>query len=67
MYFAKRAGSRFNGVLCGRAIWKDGVERFATEGKDAFYNWLETTGTRHLEEVKAAVKETATPWDKWIE
>ena len=27
--FAKESGSTFNGVLCGRATWKDGVAPFA--------------------------------------
>lgn len=32
--FAKRAGSTFNGVLCGRATWKDSVSIFAQSGED---------------------------------
>lgn len=32
--FAKDAGSRFNGVLCGRATWAKAVEVYMREGKD---------------------------------
>ncbi|CQR45940.1 Tagatose 1,6-diphosphate aldolase [Paraliobacillus sp. PM-2] len=63
LYFAKEAGSTFNGCLCGRAIWKDGVKTFAVDGKKAFQDWLETTGTENLNKVIKAVNETATPWD----
>lgn len=62
LHFAKEAGSKFCGVLCGRATWKNGVQPFAEEGKDAYYTWLETEGTDNLNKVKSAVKETATPW-----
>lgn len=66
LYFAKNAGSKFNGCLCGRAIWKEGVKPFATEGKDAFYKWLESTGTENLNKVIKAINETATPWDSFL-
>ena len=33
--FANEAGARFNGVLCGRATWKDSVGVFVKEGEDA--------------------------------
>lgn len=62
LYFAKEAGSTFNGCLCGRAIWKDGVEPFATGGEDAFYSWLEDQGAKNLNNVIKAINETATPW-----
>jgi tagatose 1,6-diphosphate aldolase len=28
LHFAKEAGATFNGCLCGRAIWKDGIETY---------------------------------------
>ncbi|MBU5468194.1 tagatose-bisphosphate aldolase, partial [Virgibacillus sp. MSJ-26] len=62
LHFAKEAGSKFNGCLCGRAIWKDGVRPFAEEGQEAYVNWLETTGVSNLENVREAVQETASPW-----
>lgn len=60
--FAKEAGAKFCGSLCGRAIWKEGVEPFAKEGYDAYYHWLKTTGTYNLTKVMDTIKATATPW-----
>ncbi|MEW9677171.1 tagatose 1,6-diphosphate aldolase [Lentibacillus sp. L22] len=62
LHFAKEAGAKFSGSLCGRAIWKEGVEPFAKEGKDAYYEWLKTTGSKNLNKVMDTIKETATPW-----
>lgn len=67
LHFAKEAGAKFNGCLCGRAIWKDGVRPYAEEGKESQYQWLKTTGLDNLNKVKKAIKETATPWTKIIE
>ncbi|WP_106496232.1 tagatose 1,6-diphosphate aldolase [Lentibacillus sp. Marseille-P4043] len=66
LHFAKRAGARFSGSLCGRAIWKEGVKPFAEGNEDAYYQWLETTGSANLKNVMGAIKETATPWDEVI-
>ncbi|MTW84417.1 tagatose 1,6-diphosphate aldolase [Virgibacillus dakarensis] len=62
--FAKEAGAKFSGSLCGRAIWKEGVKPFANDGKDAYYQWLETTGSENLHKVMDAIRENATPWDE---
>ncbi|WP_188724707.1 tagatose 1,6-diphosphate aldolase [Lentibacillus populi] len=62
--FAKEAGAKFSGSLCGRAIWKEGVKPFANDGKDAYYQWLETTGSENLHKVMDAIMENATPWDE---
>ncbi len=39
---AAESGVKFNGVLCGRATWKDGIPVYAKQGADAFRSWLET-------------------------
>lgn len=62
LYFAEEAGADFNGCLCGRAIWKEGVEPFAKEGHDAYYEWLQQVGTDNLQKVADAVRKTATSW-----
>lgn len=67
LHFAKKAGAKFNGSLCGRAIWKDGVQPFAEKGKEAQYEWLKTTGLDNLNKVKKAIKETAVPWTSFVE
>jgi tagatose 1,6-diphosphate aldolase len=58
---AGESGVKFNGVLCGRATWKDGIPIYAKEGADAFRKWLETTGVENIENVNTALK-AATPW-----
>ena len=58
---AAESGTKFNGVLCGRATWKDGVVIFAKEGPTAFKNWLETQGVENISNVNEALK-AATPW-----
>ncbi|MEH7493794.1 tagatose 1,6-diphosphate aldolase [Neobacillus niacini] len=64
LHFAKNAKSKFSGILCGRATWKDGIRTFAEEGNEKFYQWLESKGIENLNRVKKAVEETATPWNQ---
>ncbi|MFJ7724708.1 tagatose-bisphosphate aldolase [Neobacillus sp. NPDC097160] len=60
--FAKESGSTFNGVLCGRATWKDGVAPFASNGEQAGRDWLQDTGKRNIEELNTVLKATASSW-----
>lgn len=64
--FAKEAGSTFNGVLCGRATWKDSVTIFARDGKEAVQEWLQTQGRANIEELNRAVQESAQPWTEKV-
>ena len=48
---AGESGTKFNGVLCGRATWKDGIAIFAKQGEKAFRDWLETTGVENISNV----------------
>jgi tagatose 1,6-diphosphate aldolase len=63
---AGESGVAFNGVLCGRATWKDGISIYATKGPDAFRQWLDTTGVENIENVNKAL-EAATPWTAKVE
>jgi tagatose 1,6-diphosphate aldolase len=58
---AGESGTKFNGVLCGRATWKDGIPIFAKQGAKAFQQWLETTGVENINNVNNALK-AASPW-----
>lgn len=60
--FAKEAGSTFNGVLCGRATWSEGVAPFATKGEEAGRNWLRSVGKQNIEELNEVLKTTAISW-----
>ena len=58
---AGESGTKFNGVLCGRATWKDGIPIYAKQGAKAFRDWLESTGVQNIENVNNALK-AASPW-----
>lgn len=63
LVFAKEAGSTFNGVLCGRATWKDGVLPFASDGEQVSRKWLRETGKENIEALNEVLKKTATSWE----
>jgi tagatose 1,6-diphosphate aldolase len=63
---AGESGAAFNGVLCGRATWKDGIPIYAKQGREAFRQWLETVGVENISNVNEALK-AATPWYSKVE
>jgi tagatose 1,6-diphosphate aldolase len=52
---------KFNGVLCGRATWKDGIPIYAKQGADAFRKWLQDVGVKNIGNVNDRLK-AATSW-----
>ncbi|CAN5870323.1 tagatose 1,6-diphosphate aldolase [soil metagenome] len=58
---AGEAGTRFSGVLCGRATWKDGIPVFGKQGAQAFRAWLEDEGVKNINNVNDQLK-AARPW-----
>lgn len=58
--FAKKGGSTFNGVLCGRATWAEGVEAFIKNGETAARQWMRTQGRKNIEELNTVLEENAT-------
>lgn len=58
---AAESGVKFNGVLCGRATWKEGIPIYAKQGADAFRNWLSTEGVKNINNVNDRLK-AATSW-----
>jgi tagatose 1,6-diphosphate aldolase len=54
-------GVKYNGVLCGRATWKDGIAIYAKQGAAAFRSWLETEGVKNIDNVNSRLK-AATSW-----
>lgn len=56
--FAKEADTSFNGVLCGRATWADGVGKFA-ESDEVAVAWLESVGKENITSLNDVLKETA--------
>lgn len=58
---AAESGVKFNGVLCGRATWADGVPVFAKQGEKAFEQWMQSEGVKNIQNVNERLK-AATPW-----
>ena len=58
---AAEAGTKFSGVLCGRATWKDGIPIYGKQGGQAFRSWLEDQGVKNIANVNDRLK-AAHPW-----
>ena len=58
---AAEAGVKFNGVLCGRATWKDGIPVYGKQGAKAFEQWLKTEGVKNISNVNERLR-AATSW-----
>jgi tagatose 1,6-diphosphate aldolase len=58
---AGESGVKFNGVLCGRATWKDGIPIYAKQGAEAFRKWLQSEGVTNINNVNDRLK-AATSW-----
>lgn len=65
--FAKASGSTFNGVLCGRATWKNAVEPFVTNGEESTVEWLLSEGKENIESLNTVIQETASSWFDKVE
>lgn len=63
--FAGEAESSFNGVLCGRATWKDSTDIYASESDsehNATKEWLQTIGRQNMEELNTVLNKHAVSW-----
>ncbi len=58
---AAESGVKFNGVLCGRATWKEGIPVYAKQGAEAFRKWLQNEGVKNINNVNGRLK-AATSW-----
>ncbi len=58
---AAESGVKFNGVLCGRATWKEGIPVYAKQGAAAFRKWLQDEGVKNIENVNQRLK-AASSW-----
>lgn len=63
--FAGKSGNKFNGILCGRATWRDGIEVMAKDGEAGLTKWLQTTGKQNVEELNSILNTYAKPWYEW--
>ncbi|HWQ13817.1 MAG TPA: tagatose 1,6-diphosphate aldolase [Roseiflexaceae bacterium] len=59
---AAEAGTRFSGVLCGRATWQDGIPVYAREGVGGFEAWLKDRGVKNITALNEVLARGAQPW-----
>lgn len=59
---AAEAGVKYNGVLCGRATWKEGMPVYAKEGPEALEKWLLEHGVKNIKALNAVIDKSAHPW-----
>lgn len=62
LVFANESGSKFNGVLCGRATWAGSVKEFIVNGEKAAREWLRTEGFKNIDELNQVLNKTAYSW-----
>jgi tagatose 1,6-diphosphate aldolase len=62
LQLADEAGVEFNGVLCGRATWQEGIPVYAAQGAAGLTDWLESRGVDNIRALHDVLAETATPW-----
>jgi tagatose 1,6-diphosphate aldolase len=61
---AAESGTSFNGVLCGRATWKDGIAVYAKHGAKSFEAWLKDQGVKNIQNVNECLKQAHSWYDK---
>jgi tagatose 1,6-diphosphate aldolase len=59
---AIEAGVKFNGVLCGRATWKEGIPVYAKAGVKALEDWLSDRGVQNIQALNKILEQGASPW-----
>ena len=62
LIFAGKHGANYSGILGGRATWRDGVEIYGKQGKEALIHWLDTQGKENVEELNQILSDYAKPW-----
>ena len=59
---AAESGVAFNGVLCGRATWKEGIPVYGQKGAKALEDWLLDQGVKNITALNAVLDKCARPW-----
>lgn len=57
---ASEAKVAYNGVLCGRATWKDGIPVYGHSGVGAFREWLADRGVQNIQALNQILDNQAT-------
>lgn len=66
LIFASESGAQFNGVLCGRATWKESVNEYVNNGYIKAKEWLSTQGTENIKSLNQVTETYAVPWSRKI-
>jgi tagatose 1,6-diphosphate aldolase len=59
---ANDSGADWNGVLCGRATWQNGIAEYASDGVGALRDWLGKGGVDNITKMNAIIDKGAKPW-----
>lgn len=59
---AAEAGTKFSGVLCGRATWQDGIPEYGAGGVPALRRWLDDRGAQNIQALNKVLAQGAKPW-----
>lgn len=59
---ATESGVAYNGVLCGRATWKEGIPIYAKSGVKALEAWLSDRGVQNIQALNKVLETGARPW-----
>lgn len=59
---AAEAGTKFSGVLCGRATWQGGVTAYGQGGTPELEHWLQDRGVRNITAINEILERAAAPW-----
>ncbi|MBX7147602.1 tagatose 1,6-diphosphate aldolase [bacterium] len=62
LILAADSGVAYNGVLCGRATWKDGMPIYAKSGIKALEDWLSDRGVQNIKALNEVLEAGAKPW-----
>jgi tagatose 1,6-diphosphate aldolase len=58
---ASESGVPWSGVLCGRALWQDGIPVYTARGLSALEEWLASEGRQRLAALQRCLQQ-ASPW-----
>lgn len=67
LVLAKESNAKFNGVLCGRATWKDSVMPYAKDGVKACEDFLNDECKKNILSLNEVLNSTATSWKYKLE
>jgi tagatose 1,6-diphosphate aldolase len=59
---ANESGTPYNGILCGRATWADGIAVYGKGGPKALAAWLQDQGLKNLNAINKVLKQGAKSW-----